>query len=491
MLDFAKIRIQAGNGGRGSVSFRREKFVPKGGPDGGDGGDGGDFYIIASNDVSTLLDFQFLDHFEAPSGEPGDVGLKAGKDGKDYILKVPVGSIIKINKLLVDITTNSKRKRDSREPNKYEQKMFNYKKMEKLRRKALEGTSAVKEGEGGENAGNNDDEQPIIPSTMLDRDAENSFENDNDILSATLVQNASSKDLDDDEEFNNEELKEIASEKYKIYKFSEPTSSAATIKHTQNSIVAPPVFDLNQEGVKILIARGGKGGRGNTRFKSNENKAPHVAEAGQKGEQLEIEITLKMVANVGLIGLPNAGKSTLLSKLTAATPKIANYPFTTLEPNLGVAYIEGKPIILADIPGLIEGASAGRGLGFKFLRHTERTEILLHIIGLPERDQFSIPEELVAIVREAYTTVREELLRYGQSLPDKQEIIVINKIDCLREEERPEYIKPLEEELKKLDKPYAFISANEDLGLNGLKVLINKEVQDGRKESTIEQDTIK
>jgi GTP-binding protein len=468
MLDFAKIKIQAGNGGRGAISFHREKFVPKGGPDGGDGGKGGDFYIVASNDVATLLDFQFLDHFEAQRGEPGGTTLKAGKDGKDYVLKVPVGTIIKINKLVADLPENNKRKRDHREPTRYIQKVFNYKRSEKLKRQEMVRAAKESEEQRGDNAGIIESQHSVAPDKILPTKAHATEQNDWD-------------EEVFEEQSSGEPFKELPSEHYKVYKFSEAPKSIDSTEDTQNnkSVDAgpAPIFDLDTEGKQILIARGGRGGRGNTRFKSNENKAPYVAEPGQQGEYVEIEITLKMVANVGLIGFPNAGKSTLLSKLTAASPKIANYPFTTLEPNLGVTYIDDRPVVVADIPGLIEGASEGKGLGFKFLRHIERTEIVVHMIAIPERDQFSTPEELSEKVLQAYNTVREELVRYGQTLPEKKEIIAINKIDILSQDERSMYMKAVEEGIKTLNKPYAFISAHEERGVSGLKKIIGQNIQ--------------
>jgi GTPase len=466
MLDYAKIKINGGNGGKGSVSFRREKFVPKGGPDGGDGGKGGDFYIEASNDVSTLLDFQFMDHFEAESGEPGSTALKRGKDGKDYILKVPVGSIIKVNKLVADLVVNSKRNSRKNEPNVYEQKLFNYKKMEKLRRQEMSADGRLEQPiDKSENSSNN-----VIDGSQNPQGSETDIISKLDHIALENTNSESSLVISNEEQ--NDEV--MPSEEYKVYKFSARHKANDNIPQVQNSTEVP-LYDLDVVGSKILIARGGRGGRGNTRFKSNENKAPHAAEPGQKGEHLEIEITLKMVANIGLIGMPNAGKSTLLSKLTAAAPKIANYPFTTLEPNLGVMYEGDKSFVLADIPGLIEGASAGKGLGFKFLQHTERTAVLLHLIEMPNSDNKS-PHEIADDIINTYSMIRAELERYGKTLPDKKEIIVINKIDKIPDDLRTTYIPPIEEKLKKLNNPYAFVSAQDNIGLNGLKKIIVKEL---------------
>ncbi len=465
MLDYAKVKIKAGDGGKGLVGFHREKFVPKGGPDGGDGGKGGDFYIEASNSVSTLLDFQFLDHFDAESGEPGGTSNKHGKDGHDYILKVPVGSIIRINKLTVDLPTNKRRKGDVREPNKYEQKVFNYKKIEKLknRHEALQDEEEISV------------EQPITINTSEDVE---------DI--SKVHQTISQNDSDDIVEEYEDNKEKTPSEGYKVYDFSEKSKYSANTQRTQKSIGSQyekderPVFDLDQESKKIMIARGGVGGRGNTRFKNSIDKAPKFAEAGQKGEYVEIEIILKMVANVGLIGLPNAGKSTILSKLTAASPKIANYAFTTLEPNLGVMTEGDQRIILADIPGLIEGASQGKGLGYRFLQHIERTELLVHVIAIPDIQSDTTPEALKDEILNTYTTVRQELEQYGHEIPQKKEIVIINKIDKLPEGQNTVYIPPIEEALKKLGEPYGFISAEQELGLNGLKKIIHAALVTGQ-----------
>lgn len=474
MLDYAKVKIKAGDGGKGLVGFRREKYVPKGGPDGGDGGRGGDFYIVASNSVSTLLDFQFMDHFDAQSGEPGGTSNKHGKDGHDYVLKVPVGSIIRVNKLVVDLPVNKRRKGEFRQPNKYEQKVFNYKKIEKLKKREDLVSEAEQELET-ELLNNN--EHPIVQKAS-------NYENQVSLVHQTI----SDSDLDSFEDISLGIERKTPSEGYKIYDFSKDNKSYARPQQVQNdpndalAKEERPIFDLNQEGMKIMIARGGVGGKGNARFKNSVDKAPMLAEPGQKGEYLEVEIILKMVANVGIIGLPNAGKSTLLSKLTAAEPKIANYAFTTLEPNLGVMTIDNQRIVLADIPGLIEGASQGKGLGYRFLQHIERTQLLVHLIAIPDIQADTTPEALRNEIMTTYDTVRTELERYGHDIPSKQEIIIINKIDKIAEEDRTTFIPPIEAALKSKGKPYGFISAGSELGLNGLKKIItNALVQDQEK----------
>ncbi|MDR2794546.1 MAG: GTPase ObgE [Holosporaceae bacterium] len=285
-LDRAKIFLKAGNGGDGCLSFRREKFIEYGGPDGGDGGKGGNIIIEGANHLNTLIDYRYQQHFSAPRGENGRGSNKYGASGADLILKVPIGTEI----------------------------------------------------------------------------------------------------LDENEEF--------------------------------------VLADVVQENQQVIIARGGMGGRGNNKFKSSINQAPHRAEKGVAGEELWIWLQLKLIADVGLVGLPNAGKSTFLSVATRAKPKIAAYPFTTLIPQLGVAYIDSREFIIADIPGLIRGAHDGRGLGHKFLAHIERCSVLIHIIDITQED-----------VMEAYETIRREISLHNGGIDIKPEIIVLNKIDSIGESE--------------------------------------------------------
>ena len=299
-LDQAKIYIQAGNGGSGSASFRREKFIEFGGPDGGDGGRGGSIIFIADKNLNTLIDFRFKQHFKASNGENGKGKNKTGKNGKDLILEVPIGTQI--------------------------------------------------------------------------------FEEDNNTLIDDLVNNSQ----------------------------------------------------------KITIANGGKGGLGNVRFKSSTNRSPRKKTNGDKGENFWIWLQLKVIADIGIVGMPNSGKSSLLSVLTRAKPKIANYPFTTINPNLGVTSYDNKEITLADIPGLIEGAHEGVGLGDKFLRHIERCKNLLHLIDITEDN-----------LLESYFKVRKELSKYSSKLTKKNEIIVFNKIDMINENEKVKKINLFKQKIKK------------------------------------------
>ncbi|KKP69440.1 hypothetical protein A2X44_02785 [candidate division CPR3 bacterium GWF2_35_18] len=302
MIDLAKIKVKAGNGGDGCISFRREKFIPKGGPDGGDGGRGGSVYFISQAKKVTLLDFQYNKIFQAQRGRHGSGAKKTGLSGEDLIIEVPVGTIVR------------------------------------------------------------------------------------------------------------------------EYKESEDNKKLREMNHTDLSNF-PILYDFNKIGLEHKIAKGGLGGKGNWHFRSSENRIPRVAERGQSGEEKELILELKLIADVGLIGIPNAGKSTLLSKLTLARPKIADYPFTTISPVLGVCEQSGMDFVIADIPGIIEGASSGKGLGYEFLRHVERTKILIHLLGLD--DQKSKPDDYFAV----YNQINDEIVKYSKLLGQKKQIVVMNKMD--------------------------------------------------------------
>ena len=321
-LDQAKIYIKAGNGGSGSASFRREKFVEYGGPDGGDGGDGGSIIIQSDRNLNTLIDFRYAQHFKAQHGKPGSKRNKTGANGEDLILKVPLGTQV--------------------------------------------------------------------------------YEEDNNTL----------------------------------------------------------MYDFTKNKEKYLVASGGKGGLGNVRFKSSTNRAPRKKTNGKLGEEFWIWLQLKVIADIGIIGKPNAGKSSLLAALTRAKPKIANYPFTTINPNLGVSYYGGKEITLADIPGLVEGAHKGVGLGDKFLRHIERCKILLHLIDLSEDDLLN-----------SYKKIKSELSNYDKDLIKKKEIIFFNKSDLLDENEINEKLKEFK---KKIKTKYEIVSVYSNKDLQKIKKLLIK-----------------
>ena len=299
-LDQVKIFVKAGDGGSGSPSFRREKFIEFGGPDGGDGGKGGSVVLKAERNLNTLIDFRYQQHFKAERGGDGSGKNKTGRGGKTLFLKVPIGTQI--------------------------------------------------------------------------------FEEDNKTV----------------------------------------------------------IYDFKKENEEFVVAIGGKGGFGNTRFKSSTNRAPKKFTKGALGEEYWIWLQLKTIADIGIIGLPNAGKSSLLASLTSANPKIANYKFTTLNPNLGVAMYDDKEITLADIPGLIEGAHAGTGLGIKFLKHIERCKTLLHLIDITEKDLIK-----------SYKQVREELKKYSKDLLDKEELVVFNKIDLIEKDQIKKKLSIFKQEINK------------------------------------------
>ena len=319
-LDQAKIFVKAGDGGSGSSSFRREKFIEFGGPDGGDGGNGGSIILIAEENLNTLIDFRFQQHFKAGRGQNGMGKKKTGKAGKDLILKVPVGTQI--------------------------------------------------------------------------------FEEDNNTL----------------------------------------------------------IEDIKKIGQKVILAKGGIRGLGNVRFKSSTNRAPRKTTDGSLGESFWIWLQLKVIADIGIIGLPNAGKSSLLSVLTKAKPKIADYPFTTINPNLGVTSYSDKEVTIADIPGLIEGAHEGIGLGDKFLRHIERCKSLIHLIDITDQD-----------ILGNYLRVRTELSKYNSNLLKKKEIIVFNKIDIINNDKIKEKINIFK---KKIKKNIHKISVVQNKGLINIKKLM-------------------
>lgn len=288
-LDEAKIYIQSGDGGAGCISFRREKYIEFGGPDGGHGGDGGDVYVEVHDNLNTLIDYRYQQHFKAEKGHHGMGKNRTGHRGRDVVLRVPVGTQI--------------------------------------------------------------------------------FHDDKETLIADLV----------------------------------------------------------TAGQRLLLLKGGIGGRGNAEFKSSTNQAPRRADPGMPGDFLWVWLRLKLIANVALVGLPNAGKSTFLSVTTRAKPKIADYPFTTLHPQLGVVYTLGREFLIADLPGLIQGAHEGHGLGTRFLGHMERCQTILHLIDGTGDDPIR-----------AYETIRGELAAYGHGLPEKEEVVALTKIDALTDEERAE-----------------------------------------------------
>ncbi|MDV7141744.1 GTPase ObgE [Tropicimonas sp. TH_r6] len=336
-LDLAKVYIRSGAGGGGAVSFRREKYIEYGGPDGGDGGKGGDVIVEAVEGLNTLIDFRYQQHFFAKNGIPGMGKQRTGADGKDILLRVPAGTEI----------------------------------------------------------------------------------------------------LDEDEE----------------------------------TVIA----DLAEVGDRFVLARGGNGGFGNLHFKSATNQAPRRANPGLPGIERTIWLRLKLIADAGLLGLPNAGKSTFLAATSNARPKIADYPFTTLHPNLGVVGIDNTEFVVADIPGLIEGASEGRGIGDRFLGHVERCAVLLHLVDGTSED-----------VAGDYRTIIGELEAYGGALAEKPRVTALNKIDALDEEERAERMAALEEASG--GRVYAMSGVSQEGLLPVLRTLRSEIDAARRKESGVDEE---
>ncbi len=335
-IDEATILVRSGDGGHGCISFRREKYIPKGGPDGGNGGRGGHVILRASRGLSTLLDLSRRRHYRAECGRPGGGNQRTGRRGGDLVVDVPLGTVVK------------------------------------------------------------------------ERDAE-----------------------------------------------------------TGESVA---FGDLLREGETLRVARGGKGGLGNKAFATSTHQVPRTATEGGPGEERRLDLELKLLADVGLIGLPNAGKSTFLARVSAATPKIAAYPFTTLHPNLGIAELDDyRRVVLADIPGLIEGAHAGHGLGIEFLRHVERTRVLVHLVAAETNDV----DELAG----NYRTIRHELASYSEELGRKPQLVALSKIDLIEESQRDALARELE---ARLAAPVATLSAVTGTGVRALLEAAAREVESAK-----------
>ena len=345
MVDLVKISVKAGRGGNGYVSFRREKYVAAGGPDGGDGGKGGDIYFVVDKDVNTLIDFRYKKKFIAEDGKPGDGGHRFGKSGANLYIKVPAGTIVR------DMETGR-----------------------------------------------------------------------------TLA-------------------------------------------------------DLVEVGEKFLVAKGGRGGRGNAKFATSTRQVPKFAEEGEEGEHLELMLELKLLADVGLVGFPNVGKSTILSIMTSAKPKIGNYQFTTLEPNLGVVKLNnGMDFVLADIPGLIEGAHTGIGLGHEFLRHVERTKLIIHVVDCSQSEARDVVKD--------FKIINAELELYNKKLASRPQIVVANKMDIPGAKENFERLKKVTD---KLGYEIFEVSAVTNSGLkevfDRVSVLL-KEIPEEEKEEIIYEEKV-
>ncbi len=342
LIDFVKINVKSGDGGNGAISFRREKYVANGGPDGGDGGNGGSVYLKVDSNINTLLDFKYKKIFKADDGKKGEGSRCTGKSADNLYILVPKGTIV--------------------------------------------------------------------------------------------------KDSD------------------------------------KNAIIA----DLSEEGQEFLVAKGGKGGRGNQHFATPTRQVPNFAEQGQKGIERNLELELKMLADVGLVGFPNVGKSTIISTVSSARPKIANYHFTTLEPALGVVRAKnGSSFVMADIPGIIEGASEGVGLGLKFLKHIERTRLLLHVVDVSGSEGRNPVED--------FYKINEELKKYSEKLSNKTQIVVANKIDSLID---AELLSQLENVCKKENLKLFKVSAATKHGLDDLVEYVSKELEKIPKEELVDIENI-
>ena len=323
-IDYVKLTVKSGKGGKGSTHLRREKYIPKGGPDGGNGGNGGSIIVLGDSNLWTLQSFRFKKHFKAGNGGDGSGSKKSGSSGKNIIIKVPLGTVVK------DTITNK------------------------------------------------------------------------------------------------------------------------------------TLFEINKEKQEVILLEGGKGGLGNSHFKSSTNQTPRYSQSGLPGQELEITLELKILADVGLVGYPNVGKSTLLSVLSDAKPKIANYEFTTLKPNLGIVSMSDyRSFVMADIPGIIEGASEGKGLGHYFLRHIERNSILLFIIPVDSKN-----------VKQDYEVLKKELIKYNPELADKDFIIAFSKSDLMDKELLDEFENILKKEFKSI--PFTVFSSVSSYGINRLKEILWK-----------------
>lgn len=375
LVDRAQFKVKGGNGGNGAISFRREKYITKGGPDGGDGGKGGTIWLETDPHVSTLRFYAGKDRFEADGGEHGNKRDRIGHDAEDKVLKVPVGTVILIRK---------------------------------AKARFLVGTTFY-----GEHDWEDVEEDGWQPFRNMEKDKE---------LKAQTLESR----------FGLDALETVDEAEAGDYEWV-------------------MVADMDQPNMRIALAKGGKAGRGNARFKSSRLTTPKFAEKGEKGEWFEVRLELKVLADVGLVGLPNAGKSTLLSVLTRAKPEIASYPFTTLSPNLGVMIntttektdselANKKELVIADIPGLIEGAAEGKGLGHEFLQHVERCSELWYVIGVMD-EMMVKPDDLPRMLWEQFEVVKREVEEYGNGLDQKPYKVIISKMDLLSEELRQQIIK--------------------------------------------------
>ncbi len=408
MIDLVKLKLSAGDGGDGRISLLREKSRPKGGPDGGDGGRGGSIIVEADKNINTLKHFAGIKEIVAKKGEGGGKNKMHGADADDVVIKVPLGTIIWLE------AENSPSKNRRR---KYEQSFADF-----------EFDQEEQENEFLDNQDKEEDSLPFRLDVLFHR---------NDVRFQKFFQEYSGtrvgmRNYDQDELNQVESEKEQAETKHfsDLDKILDNSGrEASTIK----------IAELKKDKERIILCQGGLGGRGNRAFRSSIKQTPREAEYGTFGEKKEVIFELRLLADLGLVGLPNAGKSTLLSRFTKARPKIANYPFTTIEPNLGImSSVDGKKdLVIADIPGLIEGASQGKGLGDRFLRHIENCQMLMYVLFLEEETVFDEAIDLAEKAKQLYQQyqlLQSELGAYQPELLEKLSVVTINKADIYPEE---------------------------------------------------------
>ncbi|MBL4684234.1 MAG: GTPase ObgE, partial [Nannocystaceae bacterium] len=403
-VDHVRVYVAAGRGGDGMVAWRREKYVPRGGPAGGDGGTGGDVIFVADAHLSTLLDLRYRQRLKAEHGRPGSGRDRNGRGGVDLIVRVPVGTVV---------TVEAVGELDASTPIGG----------------GLENVIMVEPGDGPQPyLGLPADDGADEPDATSDEDRDDI----GDHRDAAMLRNM------------------------------EPRET----RYAPGDVVA----DLTEEGQQIVVARGGGGGRGNIHFRSSTNRSPDRAEPGQAGECLSLRLELRLLADVGMVGYPNVGKSTFISKVSRARPKVADYPFTTLVPQLGVVRLgEGRSMVVADIPGLIDGASEGRGLGHQFLRHLERTRVLLHMLA---PDPTEGREPLVDL-----DALELELDRYGAAFEGRPRVVALNKRDLLTDEAGREQISELRATLRARNIPLFVISAHTGAGVDKLLEAIWRRIE--------------
>ncbi len=386
-VDQVRVFVRAGKGGNGAVAWRREAFVPRGGPAGGDGGDGGDVIFVADGHFHTLLDLQYRQHLRAEPGKNGASKQMYGRGGQDLVVKVPVGTMVYVD------------------------------------------------GPGEEEA----TAMGVEPDDMPE-----------DAMETIYVGDESDEDG---------------------HWVTEPFAGNTADVAAEGEIpdVGTLLGDLTEEGETLVAGRGGRGGRGNMHFKTPTNRTPSFAEPGRNGQSLRVRLELKLLADVGIVGFPNVGKSTLISRISRAQPKVADYPFTTLVPQLGVVKLgDQRSMVVADVPGLIEGAADGKGLGHQFLRHLERTRVLLHLLALDLDPSREPQADLDAI--------EAELAKYG-TFDTQPRIVALNKADTLMDENGKALIKDLRAELKARNIPLFVISAHTGKGVQKLLEAIWRRIE--------------